>query len=210
MNYFGHASVAVLAGGSPGFVLGSMLPDLAAMAGLRVTLVDQAEIQAGLDFHVRTDAVFHQSQEFIEWNRRALADLSTLGIRRGPARACAHIGVEMLIDALLVDNAEFRDGYFSALCYGQEVTVLLGPEENSASGALRGLCGHLEHLGIGVFGASHQRFHERLGRTLAGRARLAPTEQELTKIAGYLSQQDFVKPSLPSLLQRLKPLFEEL
>src|SRR6187402_2966197 len=124
MNYFGHAALACHRSVAPPFVLGAMLPDLCGMVGVTapskasVSGLGQDELAEGLDFHVRTDAVFHQTAMFISHNQRAVVALRALGVSRGPARAAGHMGVEMLIDAELVADTRYVTAYQAALSWG--------------------------------------------------------------------------------------------
>ena len=209
MNYFGHAAIASLKNGSPGFVLGSMLPDLGPMAGLRVpNRFADSELQAGVDFHIETDALFHQTGTFIELNREALLALRDQGVSRGPARACAHMGVEMLIDATLIEQDALREDYLRALAFGAQRADTFAPLNGVGAATLRGLCAHLLERGQAVHSTSQERFVLRLGRTLAPRRRLAPTTEELDTIANYLCRLDSVAPRVPELMNELRPLVE--
>jgi hypothetical protein len=71
---------------------------------------------------------------------------------------------------------------------------------------LQGLCQHLVLRGEGVHLTDKSRLAERLGHTLRGRARLAPSEPELEAIAEYLSNNREVAQLVPTLLNELQPL----
>jgi hypothetical protein len=113
MNFFGHAVVACRRAPAPGpaFVLGAMLPDLAAMCGGRVVEIADAEVAAGVRHHHETDRVFHAAPAFRRLCRDAEAGLSGRGVGRGGARGAAHVGVELLLDGLLVDEEPARSVY---------------------------------------------------------------------------------------------------
>ncbi len=207
MNYFGHAAIATLAGGDPEFVLGAMLPDLCAMAGVRCTSFVHPSVQNGVRFHVQTDSLFHQTQAFLAHNRVTLQALLHLGVRRGPARAAAHIGVEMLIDAQLIQDDSLLCGYLAGLRSGASSKQKFFPLGILDRNLLRGLCAHLDRGGTFVHGTSRERFRERLGHTLRGRARLAPTREELEMISEYLAQQAQVADGIPLSLEELRPLY---
>ena len=64
MNYFGHTVLAVRRGGDRAFVLGAMLPDFATMIRARPPRTTHADIDSGMQFHRRTDDVFHRSAAF--------------------------------------------------------------------------------------------------------------------------------------------------
>lgn len=207
MNYFGHAAIATLRGEDTAFVLGAMLPDLCAMTRISEVPFAQERIRAGTEFHVRTDAVFHQCPTFLRLNAMALSQLGKRNIRRGPARAAAHIGVEMLIDAELTQRDDLFGGYGDALRWGSENSECFHPLPSSARVVLRGLCRLLLDRGREVHKASQTRFVERLGHTLRGRRRLEPTKDELLEIAQYLAQEAGVRAELPTLMMDLLPLY---
>jgi len=105
MNLVGHVAVALppdtASNPSIDFLVGCMLPDLAAIA--RVRLVRPAgDIGHGVAFHHACDAVFHDSAWFRGTNQAVRDALMDAGVERGAARACSHAGVEMLLDGSLV------------------------------------------------------------------------------------------------------------
>ncbi len=93
-----------------------MLPDLVGMAGLRLPRdLPVGPLAAGIAHHHATDAVFHADPTFIGLTQATLDRLSALGVPRGPARAVAHVGVEMLLDGELLENARVVGAYEAAL-----------------------------------------------------------------------------------------------
>lgn len=209
MNYFGHAAVATLRGASTRFVLGAMLPDLIPMAGVPIlrSFADR-DLNSGLSFHVETDALFHNTRTFIELNRKALSDLRALGVSRGPARACAHIGVEMWIDVELAKSHASLSGYetaLSELCQRPQVLDPLAPQECERAAHL---CEHLLRMGRSAFHPSAEKFALRLHRTLSPRKRLVPTAEELVVIANYLSTFAEAGERCSELMTELSPLFK--
>lgn len=115
MNYLGHAAVASWRSPDAAFVLGAMLPDFAAMIGARPPTTRHPAIGAGMQFHYRTDEVFHRSAGFVELTRTAFAWLLSSGLERGRARAVAHVGVELLLDVELVRDETVRRAYLAAV-----------------------------------------------------------------------------------------------
>jgi hypothetical protein len=210
MNYFGHAAIASQRDEGPAFVLGSMLPDLCAMVGMDCPRGNNGDLNAGIEFHLSTDSLFHQTEMFTSHNRRALAELRTLGISRGPARACAHMGVEMLIDAVLAEQHEYLEAYREALLFGAKELSLLngGTIHLSLSLAqrikLKALLAFLAEKGAWVFESSYLRLRDRLHGALSNRSRLCPSEQELAHIATWLEQDRFVRPDVTFLLHELR------
>ena len=104
MNLVGHVAVALEPDAAPpstDFLIGCMLPDLAAIARVRVARPTGA-LGDGVAFHHACDAVFHESAWFRSANRELRDALVDAGVESGPARACSHAGVEMLLDGRLV------------------------------------------------------------------------------------------------------------
>jgi hypothetical protein len=109
VNLVGHVAVAVApereASAPPvEFLVGCMLPDLAAIARVRVTRPG-GELGRGVEFHHACDAVFHESEWFRHANAQLRDVLLAAGVTTGAARACSHAGVEMLLDGGLVADA---------------------------------------------------------------------------------------------------------
>lgn len=107
MNLVGHVAVALDPERSPpstGFLVGCMLPDLAAIARVRVARPG-GTLGDGVAYHHSCDAAFHDSEWFRATNRSVRDALIDSGIEPGPARACSHAGVEMLLDGRLVADA---------------------------------------------------------------------------------------------------------
>jgi hypothetical protein len=115
VNYLGHAAVASWRSRESAFVLGAMLPDFATMIGARPPTTAHAGLEAGMRFHHRTDEVFHRSAAFVELTRAAFAWLLARGVERGQARAVAHVGVELLLDAELTRDEPVRRAYLAAV-----------------------------------------------------------------------------------------------
>jgi hypothetical protein len=106
LNLVGHVAVALEPEAAPpstDFLIGCMLPDLAAIARVRVARPTGA-LGDGVSFHHACDAVFHESEWFRSANRTLRDALVDAGVESGPARACSHAGVEMLLDGRLVTD----------------------------------------------------------------------------------------------------------
>jgi hypothetical protein len=103
VNFIGHIAVGrIVRGGSETAVLvGAALPDLASMARLHLGAVD-GPLGHGVGLHHAADAVFHQQDWFVDTSRGMRDDLTRAGLPRGAALACAHVGVELLLDGELV------------------------------------------------------------------------------------------------------------
>lgn len=108
MNLVGHVAVALAPDAPPPsteYLVGCMLPDLAAIARVRLSR-PEGELGAGVAFHHACDGAFHESEWFRATNRALRDALVDAGIDSGPARACSHAGVEMLLDGWLVTDEE--------------------------------------------------------------------------------------------------------
>lgn len=184
MNYFGHAVVAAKTKGATArFVLGAMLPDLARLADLGAARVSEPELRRGVAFHLRTDALFHDHPLFVGWQRDALARFHRHGISKGPLRAAAHVGVEMLLDDALARDEASLLLYEEALAVGTlESAELLG----SDGPAFPGLCALLKARARSQH-PTEDRLALRLEHTLSRRPRLRATEQELSALVRELT-----------------------
>ena len=181
------------------------------MVGVEFGDVTLDSARAGCAFHLETDAVFHQTQMFVSHNRRILAAFREQGIARGPARACSHMGVEMWIDAELCKRDAYFSGYQAALRYGARELAGARSRLNSdwpmlARLRLKGLFVHLAQRGRAVFDPSYRRFYERFHGALAHRRRLAPSPDELHRVARFLESDRDVARDVAELLEEMAPL----
>ena len=81
-----------------------MLPDFATMSGARLAEAhDDAGVTLGIALHHRTDGAFHHLPPVLALMRELDDRLERAGCARGPRRAVAHIGVELLLDGVLVE-----------------------------------------------------------------------------------------------------------
>jgi hypothetical protein len=123
MNFFGHAALAAghfaHAGLEPAALArlctGAMLPDFVGMLRLGRPLLRDEALARGVAFHHRTDHAFHDLESFHRLSQQTFAWLSERGLPRGPARAVAHVGIEMLLDEVMAEAASAREAYLAAL-----------------------------------------------------------------------------------------------
>ncbi len=173
MNFFGHAAVAAHFRREPEFVLGAMLPDFSTMIGARTPPIAHELVAEGVRFHHLTDGAFHDLEAFQRLSRSAFAFLNGRGLRRGSARAVAHVGVELLIDEVLAQAEVPRSAYISALDVSRTAeieTAIAWPAD--ARERFASLIARLMERSVpGVPPAS--QVAERLRRTLLPRPRLA-------------------------------------
>jgi hypothetical protein len=204
MNFFSHAVVAGRFSRDPEFVLGAMLPDFASMLGVRMPPVAEATIRNGVRFHHLTDGVFHELPSFRLLTREANAALRERGVARGPARAVAHVGIEILLDTTLGQSAAARDAYLSGLEAGR--TPALARSLAWAEAEAKRLTDLLETLvqrGI-VLDTSAELLVERIRRTLAGRPRLRLGPDDPPRVRDWVeATRDRVVGSTPALIAEL-------
>ena len=117
MNFFSHCHVASWTRSDPAFALGSMLPDFATMSDGRLQGSSHADVQAGIAHHHETDAVFHAAPTFVRLCGESAARMEAEGVRWGTSRAVAHVGLELLLDGVLLHGGPpaVRDTYVRAL-----------------------------------------------------------------------------------------------
>jgi len=178
VNYFGHAAVASWREGRGGLPLGAMLPDFSTMCGARVTGSDDEDVAAGIALHHATDAAFHRAPVVTGLMRELDARLERGGCARGPRRAVAHIGVELLLDGVLVDDENYRDAYILGLEYEAPVTW----REEADAARFSTLMDRLRTFGVPDDLRKPEAIVFRLSRMLAHRPLLAPSSQDLAVI----------------------------
>ena len=206
MNYLGHAAVASWHSRDAAFVLGAMLPDFATMLGTRPPTTRHPGIGAGVRFHYRTDEVFHRSAGFVELTRTAFAWLLTRGLERGRARAVAHVGVELLLDAELSRDEPVRRAYLAAV-EGAAPLGLGGHLSWTSPGDPGGFDALRERLlarGVTADESDAALVARRLRRALGTRPRLALDD------ASEMVARDWVVAGRPDVVARAAALAREL
>ena len=172
---------------SDGFLAGCALPDFAAMARLRLSR-SGGDVGLGIAFHQNCDSAFHG----LPWFRDHCQDLYTLlrdnGLQKGPARACSHAGVELLIDGALMSEHETQIAVrrvlrFISVCPAEIVdTVPVDSKERWQA--------HLEDLGGSFDPARYQDpafAASRLMRATAERPALSFDESHVDAVAAALA-----------------------
>ena len=206
MNFFGHTVLAVRRSTEPAFVLGSMLPDFATMIRARPPHPAHAEIDSGMQFHWRTDEVFHRSAAFLTLTHQAVVWLSARGVRSGSALAVAHIGVEVLLDAALSDDRRAQRAYRAALegAAHDELGQYVGwasDEQRDRFGSLRG---RLLARGPITRDIAPETVADRLRYALADRPRLSLDD------ASVLTVRDWARTARPDIDACAVPLVQDL
>jgi hypothetical protein len=212
MNFFGHAALAAShfadldppfdATGLPTVCVGAMLPDFIGMLRLGRPTIHDAVLTTGIAFHHGTDQVFHELQSFHRLSRQAFAWLSERSLPRGPARAVAHIGIEILLDEVLAVDASARDAYRAALAV--PLARLLAFENPRDAERLAALQAALLTRAATQLEPTPELVAERIARSLAGRPRLA-TDQ-----AGQLLVADWVTAARPLVASEAPEVFATL
>ncbi len=171
--------------------LGSALPDIAAIGRFRLaTDSSNPLIRQGVRLHHATDDAFHGHHAFLGWSREINESLRAADINRGAARACGHVGAELLLDGhLMLADASLRPDAQRALALAGETDAdvrAVVPEPERLEW-LR----HLER--VATWDLPHD-YHEplavarRLWRILSPRARLAFSEVDISTVATMLRQ----------------------
>lgn len=181
MNFYSHAVIAEREEAHPGFVFGAMLPDFSGMAKARVRDVPDHVTARGVACHHAVDAAFHGSDAFIACCAESVVRLTAEGLPRGPARAVAHVGLELVLDSFLVRTYGPSSMYLDALHEGvrQLDAGLLVPDDAGRAPALAHMLARLVAHGPPSADTDDLEVTARLVRMLAGRARLAiPSDGE--------------------------------
>ncbi|MET0790157.1 MAG: hypothetical protein ABW061_01430 [Polyangiaceae bacterium] len=215
MNFFGHALIAQRNEATrgpvrPEFVLGAMLPDFASILRTRPPTTSLDSLRAGLAFHHRTDDAFHGSPSFLEFSREASVFLTIRGLARGSARAVAHVGVELLLDAAFAHETAANEAYLSAVECGltqhvaSHIHWLDNDGDGDAESRFQHLCHNLRQRGAFRSDTEAELIAERLRRILADRPRLAMDD------AGQFVVRDWVVSARSSIVSGAAQLLMEV
>ena len=178
---------------SPEYLVGCMLPDLAGMARVRLARAPApSDLADGIALHHASDAAFHGSKWFNRHNQDLRDALLASGVDRGASRACAHAGLEMLLDGELMRDARVAHATaiaFAALAAGgrtRDTLCALAPSLDRELWA--------ERLGM-IGGAldphayrSPDTVAHRLHRITSGRARIALRAEQVDGVAHVLAR----------------------
>lgn len=204
MNFFGHAVAADWVNTSAAFAYGAMLPDLLQMAGVRLLDCDSEHVWSGIHFHHQTDRVFHESATFAELETWARGRLSELGVRKGPRRALSHVGLELLLDAVLARTPAHLDAYHRALEFGQGYQGL-ELRDTAAQGALGSLCQVLRERASRLVPNDAEALADRLERILQRRPKLSFDASERPHVVAFGREAgELVEARAPSWVSELR------
>ncbi|MCC6663491.1 MAG: hypothetical protein IT375_07090 [Polyangiaceae bacterium] len=205
MNFFGHAAVACWRSTEPGYVLGAMLPDLAAMIGARPPGVGDATMAKGVAFHHLTDDAFHDSPTFRALMGEALKQLVHTGIERGRARAVAHVGVEILLDGVLADSREARAAYLAALAHAPRLSAALEWRNAGEGVAYTALITSMRARGVSRQHTTPSVVAMRVEHALSARPRLAIDRAQLPLVEAWArAAASEIRQQTPRLLTELE------
>src|SRR5487761_1523073 len=126
MNFVAHSHVALhCAPEAWDQAFGSILPDLASMAGTRVAgSALSPSVSDGVVLHHRSDSVFHGLEEFRSGAARIRQGLLDGGLATGAARAVGHAGYELLLDGCLLRRPGVREEFAAVLERAPDVALM--------------------------------------------------------------------------------------
>lgn len=201
VNFFGHAAVASATTREPKALLGAMLPDFATMCRGRLADPEDAEIARGVALHHACDATFHELPAATALMRELDAHLARRGCARGPRRAVAHVGTELLLDGALVADPAYRDAYLAGVAADSAGVRWRDPATGDRFAML---LARLRSYGVPDDLRDPDAICERLRRILAHRPLLAPSAGDLVAIRGALADQHArVIAAAPAILRAL-------
>jgi acyl carrier protein phosphodiesterase len=186
MNYFAHAHLAATRSDDPHFALGAMLPDWIAWIGDRPRRVAHEPLAAGIRFHHRSDAAFHAAPRFLALVRDATEALQGAGLARGPARGAAHVGIELLLDGvLLTSETGSSAAYRAALGVIPDAARHLTWSRPESGERLLRVAERLSHDGPPRHLADPDRVAQATAQTLERRPRLRIPTRQIPFVASW-------------------------
>lgn len=196
MNFVAHACLA--AEDAPGwaedlFVFGAMLPDLASIAGLHPPTRGPAALLDGLSHHRRVDVSWHRTAGFHRLVEQGRVRLRAIAVPRGPRRAATHLGVELLLDGILVERPGVHDRVLRALRAGQRTLGQLFPPSGPEIRWMRTAVSHVEEGGLLADYARPFRVAHRVARILRSRRRFRLESAWEEALGAWLGE---LRPSL--------------
>jgi hypothetical protein len=175
VNFVGHIATGLRVGGpvDPAFLVGNALPDFAAMARTRLGTAD-GSLGRGIALHHATDHAFHAEGWFLDLEHELRRLLRDDGLPDGAARACAHVGPELLLDGALLDDPAIANGVstvYAEIASPNDKVVDLAPDglHEQWRAHLVGVAARLDPYAYGDAVIVAQRLH----RITSRRPRLA-------------------------------------
>jgi hypothetical protein len=185
VNFFGHAAIAAAFDRGGRFAFGAMLPDFYTMIRRRRPAATDPDVQAGIALHHETDLCFHRAPDFVTLVSDGTRHLTDHGVRTGVARAASHVGVELLLDGMLLPERAYQESYLAGLGARSEAIAVLDLDAEGRE-ALAALGDRLANLGIPHGYRDPVVVGDRLARILAPRPRLSPSPHEDAIVRAWL------------------------
>jgi hypothetical protein len=218
MNFFGHAALAAdhfkrenpnpEAGTLGRLCVGAMLPDFVGMLRLGKPHVTDEALERGVSFHHRTDHAFHDLPSFQQLSRQTFAWLTQSSLPRGPARAVAHVGIEMLLDEVMARDAAAREAYLLALSV--PLNQALSFDAPGDFERLETLRRNLSERAATQLGTTAEVVALRIRRTLEGRPRLATDDAGERLLREWVAvARPWVAAEAPRLLASLRAVLAD-
>jgi hypothetical protein len=166
MNFVAHIATGLRAAGygdDPAFLVGAALPDFASMRRTRLGPAEGA-LGAGIALHHATDHAFHADGWFLDVERQLRERFRDDGLPDGAARACAHVGPELLLDGALLGDPSIASGvnivYERIAAPDDDVVHLVpAPERERWRAHLAGVATRLDPFSYGDPVIVAQRLH---------------------------------------------------
>lgn len=201
MNFFSHALLAAETGRGPRFVLGSMLPDLVNMVGVRMPQLDEPELRAGVAHHELVDRLFHPLPRTVRLMDALAARLRARGVSGGAPDAVGHVGFELLLDGYLWSEGFPLEAYQQAFA---EVDMLGNCVPQELGSKLQQLRQRVMQVPLPAAYGRPSFVTEVLQRILQGYPSLALSAAMVPHVTAELQQAQ------RGLVQEALPLWSEL
>jgi hypothetical protein len=180
-----------------------MLPDFIGMLRLGRPTVHDSVLATGVAFHHGTDEVFHELPGFQRLSRQAFSWLQERDMPRGPARAVAHMGIEMLLDEVMASDPAACDAYISALRVPLDQRLEFSSPLDAQR--LQGLLDALLTRTSSYAEPPAELVAERIRRSLAGRPRLATDDAGQALLGSWVTAtRPSVTAEAPEVLAMLR------
>jgi len=208
VNFVGHIAVGAGVAGDAEFLVGTAAPDFASMARTRLRGSVAGALADGIAWHHATDRAFHADEWFLAMERDLRAGLLADGLPDGGARACAHVGVELLLDGEFVREPDVHDAvgrvYVEIGEPSDAVVELAEPPERARwHEHLVGISQRLDPTSYADADAVGRRLHTITSR----RPRLAFPSTMVDVVSARLrALQPRIADDAPTVLRRMTPL----
>ena len=186
MNFFGHAAAACRVDDDPAFILGAMAPDLLPLCGAVPSGETSPRVAAGRAHHLSVDHRFHANPAFTQLCAWAARSLTEGGVARGGARGAAHVGIELCLDGVLAVETSARAAYARSLAEADAAGVPFRWRDEVSQSRWRKLIARLRGGLVPDAYRDPDFVTDRLVGALAGRPRLALSEQEAVTLRRFV------------------------